>query len=29
MVEVLIRDDCGRSGIPINQPTSKTGAENK
>jgi len=29
MVEVLIRDYCGRNGIPIKQPTSKTGAEKK
>lgn len=27
MVEVLIRDHCGRNGIPIKQPTSKTGAD--
>jgi len=26
MVEVLIRDHCGRHGIPIEPPTSKTGA---
>ena len=29
MVEVLIRDYCGLNGIPIKQPTSKTGAEEK
>ncbi len=29
MVEVLIRDYCGRSGIPIEEPTSKAGAEKK
>ena len=29
MVEVLIRDYCGRNGIPIKQPTSKPGTERK
>lgn len=29
MVEVLIRDYCGRSGIPIEEPTLKAGAEKK
>ncbi|MEY6433305.1 hypothetical protein ABC977_12920 [Thioalkalicoccus limnaeus] len=29
MVEVLIRDHCGRNSIPIEQPTSKDGAETK
>ena len=29
MVEVLIRDYCGRNGIPIEEPTSKTGVETK
>lgn len=29
MVEVLIRDYCGRNGIPIEESTSKPGAEKK
>lgn len=29
MVEVLIRNYCGQCGIPIDEPTSKTGAEKK
>jgi hypothetical protein len=29
MIEVMIRDYCGLHGIPIKQPTSKTGAEEK
>lgn len=29
MVEVLIRDYCGRVGISIEEPTSKAGAEKK
>lgn len=29
MVEVLIRDYCGRKGIPIEEPTLKPGAEKK
>ncbi len=29
MVEVLIRDYCGRRGIPIDEPISKVGAEKK
>lgn len=29
MVEVLIRNHCGRSGIPIEEPTPKPGAGKK
>jgi len=29
MVEVLIRDYCGRNGIPIEEPASKSGAGKK